>query len=430
MADGAARVLEIHGHEEVHREAFSHLTSDSPQEFWTSGQWMTEKAGGSDVSRTATDARIENGSIRLYGTKWFSSATTSKVALALARLPGAPTGSRGLTLFLVPMRIASGALNHLEILRLKDKFGTRALPTAELELKGSFAHQVGEAHQGVKTVATMLNITRLYNSVCSVGQTTRALEQLRHYSAKRQVFGKPLDRQVLHVGTFVREELKNLAAFLLTMETAHLVGKEETGQASTAEISLIRLLTPVTKLFTARQALRTASEVLEGFGGAGYIEDTGVAGHVRDAQVFPIWEGATNVLSLDLLRVMGNNAALPAFEHSIRAKLDSLNVPEVKARGDQFIEKTLAAFVMELKNFESQSEEVKTASSRDLAFFVARLYAYVLLLEWAGRAEPKVRSGLMPWIETYSRSYLGSWKRKTPEDVQLERTMWDGFLTV
>ncbi|NJM10101.1 MAG: hypothetical protein HC883_04240 [Bdellovibrionaceae bacterium] len=145
MADGAARVLEIHGREEVHREAFSHLTSDSPQEFWTSGQWMTEKTGGSDVSQTSTEARFEDGRYLLSGTKWFSSATTSEIALALARLQGAPAGSRGLTLFMVPLREACGRLNNIEVLRLKDKLGTRALPTAELKLNGARAYKSGRS---------------------------------------------------------------------------------------------------------------------------------------------------------------------------------------------------------------------------------------------------------------------------------------------
>jgi alkylation response protein AidB-like acyl-CoA dehydrogenase len=430
MADGAARVLEIHGSETLHKEAFSHLTSDSPQEFWTSGQWMTEKAGGSDVGNTGTEARLEDGQMRLYGTKWFSSATTSEMALALARVKGAPAGSRGLTLFLVPLRKADGSLNNIEILRLKEKLGTKALPTAELELKGAAAFQVGGREQGVKTVATMLNITRLYNSVCSAGQMTRALEQLRGYSSKRKVFGKELSSQVLHYGTFAMEELKNLAAFLLTMETAHLVGREECGKAGATDSSLVRLLTPVTKLFTARTSLQVASEVIEGFGGAGYIETTGVAVHLRDAQVFPIWEGATNVLSLDLLRVMGNKAAMQALSDSVCEKLHSVRDPEVKAHCDQLMQTTLTQFVNELGKFESQSDEIKAASSRELAFFLARMYAYVLLLNWAGHAEAGVRKGLMPWIEIYKKAYLGSWKIKEPEALALERAMWDGSLTV
>src|SRR5262249_33557532 len=153
----------------------------------------------------------------LSGVKWFSSATTSAMALALARYEGAPQGSKGLTLFMVPLRAADGRLNNIQVLRLKDKLGTWALPTAELQLSGAAAHQVGEREQGVKTVSSMLNITRLYNSICSAGQMTRALDLLRDYSSRRQVFGAPLVNQVLHYGTFAQEQAKLLAGFLLTM---------------------------------------------------------------------------------------------------------------------------------------------------------------------------------------------------------------------
>lgn len=429
MADGAARVLEIHGKELVHKEAFSHLTSDSPLEFWTSGQWMTEKTGGSDVSQTSTEARQEGGETRLYGTKWFSSATTSEMALALARLPGAPSGSRGLTLFMVPLRESDGRLNRIKVLRLKDKLGTWALPTAELELEGARAYQVGERDHGVKTVATMLNITRLYNSVCSVGQMTRALEQIRDYSKKRNVFGAALSSQVLHFGTFMGEELKNLAGFLLTMEVAHLLGKEECGVATPEEGQMVRLLTPITKLFTARASVQVASEVVEGFGGAGYVEDTGVAVHLRDSQVFSIWEGATNVLSLDLLRVMQNRASLLALLDSLKMKIRDLKEPYVKASADYLIRTVLPTLQKEFESFEKQTDEVKVASSREMAFYLARLYAYVLLLNWAGHSESDVCEGLKPWIELYNRHYLGAWKIKPPESIAFERAAWDGSLT-
>src|SRR5690606_20932539 len=109
------------------------------------------------------------------------------------------------------------------------------------------------------------NITRLYNSVCSVGQMARALDQLRDYSEKRKVFSRPLVDQVLHHLTFGREDMKSLAGFLLTMELVYLLGREECGVATAEEQDLLRLMTPICKLFTARVSLQTASEVVEGF---------------------------------------------------------------------------------------------------------------------------------------------------------------------
>lgn len=428
MADGAAKVLENFGKDEVHKRAFSHLTSESPQEFWTSGQWMTEKTGGSDVSDTSTIVRMEGGKSRLYGTKWFSSATTSQMALALARREGAPSGSRGLTLYMVPMYQDSGALNHIKVMRLKDKLGTWALPTAELELEGSIAHQIGETDQGVKTVATMLNITRLYNSVCSIGQMTRPLELLRDYSSRRKVFGALLNSQVLHYSTFALEEIKLLAGFLLTMELVHILGKEETGKASSEESEILRLMTPVCKLFTARSAIQTASETIEGFGGAGYVEDTGLPIHLRDSQVFPIWEGATNVLSLDMMRVLQKGSGLEALKNDVASKLKSIRSPELSHYRDQLLTK-LQTFESQLSVFSGASADTQLASSRELAFFLARLYSFVLLLDWAEKGGA-VKAQLIPWIELYHSRFLGLWSPTSSRDVELSNLTWNGELKI
>ncbi len=189
MADGAARVLELtipkvsdQKSKKLFEEAFKHLTARTPEEFWTSGQWMTEKTGGSDVSRTSTVARKFEDHYKLSGVKWFSSATTSEMALGLARIEGAPEGSKGLSLFYIPMRKPDGSLNGIEILRLKDKLGTKALATAELKLEGTQAWRVSAEGEGVKAVSTMLNITRLYNAISSISQMSRILPLSISYS--------------------------------------------------------------------------------------------------------------------------------------------------------------------------------------------------------------------------------------------------------
>ena len=130
MTDGAARVIELCDLPQLKERAFRFLTSRNPDEFWTSGQWMTERAGGSDVSRTEVAAKLENGTWRLYGDKWFTSATTSQMAMVLAKV------EEQLTLFYVELRDSRGRLNGIRVNRLKDKLGTKALPTAELTLEG------------------------------------------------------------------------------------------------------------------------------------------------------------------------------------------------------------------------------------------------------------------------------------------------------
>jgi len=140
MTDGAARTLLDAGNAALIERAVPRLTARDPARAWTSGQWMTERTGGSDVSGTETEARRgADGSWRLVGTKWFSSATTAEMALALARPEGNPPGSRGLALFHVETRREDGTPNGVLVNRLKEKLGTRKLPTAELTLDGAVA---------------------------------------------------------------------------------------------------------------------------------------------------------------------------------------------------------------------------------------------------------------------------------------------------
>ena len=423
MADGAAKVLETYGTEPVHREYFQHLTSIKPEEFWTSGQWMTEKTGGSDVSDTATRVEVEGDRLRLYGTKWFSSATTSAMALALARYPDSPEGSRGLSLFMCKTYAKPGELNNIRILRLKDKLGTWALPTAELVLEGAYAVPVGPRDQGVKTVATMLNITRLYNSVCSIGQMERALEMLRDYSGRRTVFGQTLNQQPLHYTTFADEELKGLAGFLLTFELVHILGKEEVKTASTGESDILRLLTPICKLLTARQAIQGASEVIEGFGGAGYMEDTGIPVHLRDSQVFPIWEGATNVLSLDMVRVLQKTNSLAALKEDVSARLKAAQAAGLETYA-QAMHLAVQKLEINLAVWLASPADAQMASARSLAFFLGRLYSGALLLSWAAQESEANRQSLKPWLEQFMKGYLGQWHPLGVDECERRRKMW------
>ena len=274
MTDGAARFLEVHGGESL-QPVFAHLTSRDPNEFWTSGQWMTERTGGSDVGSTSTIARCEEGdTYSLYGSKWFTSATTSQVAMTLARIEGAPAGSHGLSVFLINLRDSDGTLRNIRVERLKDKLGTRALPTAELTLEGTPAQLVGGAGDGVRKIATLFNVTRVYNAVAAVAGMRRAIALASDYARRRRAFGKPLIEHPLHVETLADMQLELRAAFLLAFRVVELLGKEECGEATDAESRLLRFLIPVVKLYTAKQAIAVASEALEAFGGAGYVEDT------------------------------------------------------------------------------------------------------------------------------------------------------------
>jgi alkylation response protein AidB-like acyl-CoA dehydrogenase len=385
MTDGGARLLETAAPPELAARAFPRLTSRDPGRFWTAGQWMTERGGGSDVGAgTETVATPDGaGGFRLTGTKWFTSAVDSDVAFTLARSPHGPPGSAGLSLFFLELRDAEGRLRGIRVNRLKDKLGTRALPTAELELDGVPAQRVGEEGAGVRRIATLMNVTRLYNANAAVAGMRRAVDLARDYARRRRAFGRPLAEHALHRETLAALEVEVAGSLVLLFRAVELQGREETGEASAEERALLRLLTPLAKLTTGKQAVAVASEALECFGGAGYVEDTGLPRMLRDAQVLPIWEGTTNVLSLDALRAIAREDALPALLADAERQLSGTT-----AAGDA-IRASLAATAGELQRRAADPERL-AAGARTLAFALAAGYTGALLAAQAAWAE---RSG-------------------------------------
>lgn len=336
MTDGAARVLLDSGNRELIDRAVPHLTSRDPAGFWTSGQWMTETAGGSDVGRSETEARRDaDGGWRLHGRKWFTSAATSQMALTLARPAGNPPGGRGLALFYVETRDEGGLLRGIRIDRLKDKLGTRKLPTAELTLDGTPATPVFGLSDGVRNIAPMLNVTRTWNAVSAVALMRRGLALAEDYARRRSAFGATLAEQPLHGDTLASLRAEWMGALHLTFRVAELLGAQEAGELDDGGRALLRVLTPLAKLTSARQAVAVASEVVEAFGGAGYVEDTGIPTLLRDAQVLSIWEGTTNVLSLDTLRALESGGGMATVRAEVdrcaAAAVDPTLVPVVRA---------------------------------------------------------------------------------------------------
>lgn len=330
MTDGCARTLEITDNSAINDRILPHLISRSPDNAWSSGQWMTERTGGSDVGLSETVARHTSSGWQLYGTKWFTSAVSSQVALTLARPEGNPQGGKGLALFLVEVRDANGNLNGITVNRLKEKLGTKQVPTAELTLDGCKAIPLAGLSDGVRHMANMLNITRTWNAVCAVAGMRRGLALARDYASRRFAFGALLKQKPLHLETLADLAAEYEAAFQLVFHNVRLMGREECDGIDHRETAMLRLLQPVAKLLTAKQAVASCSEVLECFGGAGYVEDTGLPELLRDAQVLPIWEGTTNVLSLEVLRCLRRDQALPPTLAYIRELTKNISAPELR----------------------------------------------------------------------------------------------------
>jgi hypothetical protein len=302
--------------------------------------------------------------------------------MTLARIEGAPAGSHGLSVFLINLRDNDGRLRNIRVERLKDKLGTRALPTAELVLEGTPAQLVGGAGDGVRKIATLFNVTRVYNAVAAVAGMRRAIALASDYARRRRAFGKLLIEHPLHVETLADMHLELRTAFLLAFRVVELLGKDECGEATESESRLLRFLIPIAKLYTAKRAIAVASEVLEAFGGAGYLEDTGLPRLLRDAQVLSIWEGTTNILSLDALRAMDRSDVLGEWASDIRHRLSGVKVAALTPCAEQTL-KAVHRIEQYAARAANAGTEFQQTGARGFAYAIARTEAATLLIEHA-----------------------------------------------
>lgn len=385
MTDGAAGTLISSKNQALIERAVPRLTSRDPDKAWTSGQWMTERTGGSDVAISETVAKQDGDQWRLHGTKWFSSATTSQMALALGRPEGNPPGGSGLALFYVEMRRPDGSMNGIQVNRLKDKLGTRMVPTAELTLDGALALPVLGLKDGIKNITPMLSITRTWNAIGAISGMRHGLALAKDYANRRIAFGAPLREKPLHVDTLASLEAEYEGAFLLAFRAVELLGKDEAGELGEHEAALLRLLTPIVKLTTAKQAVAVTSEVLESFGGAGYIEDTGLPRILRDAQVLPIWEGTTNVLSLDLLRALAKTGTLEPITREVHASVAGAD-PSLKVAAETAVRAVEHAQSWLMTTMEGGPHAVE-AGARRLAMTLGRALELGFLVREATRSK-------------------------------------------
>jgi acyl-CoA dehydrogenase len=263
--------------------------------------------------------------------------------------------------------------------RLKDKLGTRKVPTAELTLDGTVAEPVAGLAEGVRNIAPMLNVTRTWNAVSAVSYMRRGVALARDFATRRVAFGSPLAEKPLHADTLASLQAETEAAFALTFCVVELLGREEAGEADAAQLELLRLLTPVAKLVTGKQSVAVLSEIVESFGGAGYVEDTGIPQLLRDAQVFPIWEGTTNVLSLDVLRAIASGGALAALEVESATLASAVREPLLLDLANRAL-----AVLTHAQRWSQQADAGQLeAGARRFAMTVGRAFALLLLARQA-----------------------------------------------
>ncbi|MGH3309066.1 MAG: isovaleryl-CoA dehydrogenase [Streptomyces sp.] len=261
------------------------------------GMSMTEKQGGSDVRANTTAAvPASDGTYRLTGHKWFTSAPMSDVFLTLAQAPG------GLSCFLLPRVLPDGTRNSIRLERLKDKLGNRSNASAEIEYDDAFAWPVGEEGRGVATIIEMVNMTRLDCVLGAASGMRLGLVRAVHHATHRRAFGSALIDQPLMRNVLADLALESEAATTVALRLAGATDRVASGDDG--EALLRRLGLAVTKYWVCKRGPAHAAEALECLGGNGYIEESGMPRLYREAPLASIWEGSGNVAALDSLRAM------------------------------------------------------------------------------------------------------------------------------
>ena len=279
-------------------------------EAWQGATWMTESGGGSDLGANVKTSAVPDGdTYKLTGEKYFCSHVNAELAVVAARPQGAPEGVRGLALFLVPRYREDGSLNYF-IRRIKDKIGTRAVVTGEVDLQESLGYLLGSAEIGIYLILEVLNLSRVANSVGSVALLQRAIDEAESFARRRIAFGKPLIEHPLMRTQFARWRATLDAAFALAWEAVRLLAEVSAlTPPYTPRYHLFRLITHLAKYWTAEQAVQAAKWCMEVHGGAGVLAEFGVERLLREAMVLPIWEGGSHRQMLDALEVMQRRGA-------------------------------------------------------------------------------------------------------------------------
>jgi alkylation response protein AidB-like acyl-CoA dehydrogenase len=267
----------------------------------TGATWVTERQGGSDVGAAATAARVAGSGIELTGLKWFCSNAPADLALVTARPEGAPQGTKGLGLYLVPRICPDGTPNRYRIRRLKEKLGTRGLPTGEVELHGAFALEVAPPPEGFRLMMEALEFSRVHNAMAGAGAQRRAFTEALHYADDRRAFGAALSAFPMVRGLLLDMQMQLEASVALAFEAARAFDAAARDPAARA---WLRTVTACAKYRTAEEAVRSASRAIEIVGGNGYTEEFVTARLLRDAQVLTVWEGPPNIQALELLRMV------------------------------------------------------------------------------------------------------------------------------
>jgi len=347
----------------------------------TGGTWATEQHGGSDVGATTTVAVANGDRFALHGLKWFASNANSGLAVATARPDGAPAGSAGLGLYLVPSHLADGAPNHMRIRKLKDKLGTKGLPTGEIDLLGAEAIEIAPPPSGFKLMMEALEYSRVHNAVGSVGIQRRSLQEALAWARTRSAFGKVLADYPMVQDELLRMRVQFEAGALLAFEAAIAF---DAVQQTAGHRTWLRLVTALAKYLTAEYAIAAARSALELIGGNGYTSDYPVARLLRDAQVLTVWEGPANIQAMELLRLLTpRHQGWERYRDRISGVLERLpgSVSHLREVLERRLQTDAEALAITLRDEQSAQHH-----ARKLLHRMSQSLAFALLCEIAGEA--------------------------------------------
>jgi acyl-CoA dehydrogenase len=288
---------------------------------WKGTQFMTERAGGSDVGAIETVARLQEGVWRLTGDKWFCSHADADVALLLARPEGAPSGTKGLALFALPRRLKDGRRNTYKIVRLKDKLGTRSMASGEIRLEGAVAYLVGDSDRGLKQMMEQVNLSRLSHGVRAAAMMRRCVNEAMISAQTRTAFGETIVNYPLLRRQLLKLIVPTEQALSMMLFAASSMDEANAGSADAQQ--LVRILTPLLKFRACRDNIPVATGSMEVRGGNGYIEEWVHARLVRDAHIGVLWEGTSNINALDIIqRAVGKSGAHRMLGAALKRRLD------------------------------------------------------------------------------------------------------------
>ncbi|MBS0546725.1 MAG: acyl-CoA dehydrogenase family protein [Proteobacteria bacterium] len=328
VSDTSNFILKRYGSEPLKKLLLDRLLSQDPATMLKGTQFMTEKAGGSDVGAIETEAeRIGVGPDdverwKLYGQKWFCSHADADVAVMLARPRGAAPGTKGLGMFALPRRLEDGSRNSYRIVRLKDKLGTRSMASGEIVLDGATAYLVGDVNAGFKQMMDQVNLSRLSHGVRAASMMRRCLNEALAAARGRKAFGKATSDYPLMRRQLMKIMLPTEQALSMFAYSADTMGRANEGDREAA--NLLRILTPVYKFRACRDNIPVASQTLEVRGGIGYIEEWVTPRLVRDAQIGTLWEGTSNINALDVVqRAVGKSGGHKTLSAALKARYEA-----------------------------------------------------------------------------------------------------------